>query len=119
MKNIIIALVSIFLGSVGQVLLKVGMSKVGKITLQQLTDKLFIISTTPSILIGMCCFVISSILWLVVISQTQLSNAYPMVSLGYVFVFIMSILLFQETVNFPKLAGLTVIVIGVIIMGKG
>ncbi|GEN35155.1 EamA family transporter [Aneurinibacillus danicus] len=119
MKSISLAIVSIFIGSLGQILLKMGMTKVGGVSLNQLLSKIYVIFSTPFIIMGFVCFVSSSLLWMVVISQSQLSNTYPMVSLGYVFVFIMSIFLFNETVTFYKVLGLLVIIIGVILIGKG
>ncbi|WP_027415579.1 hypothetical protein [Aneurinibacillus terranovensis] len=119
MKGLFLIIFSVMVGSVGQVLLKVGMNKIGSTSLNVLPSKLITIFTNPMIVLGFICFISSSLLWMVVISGNQLSSAYPMVSLGYIFVFIMSIFLFNETVTVPKSIGLMVIVLGVFLMNKG
>jgi multidrug transporter EmrE-like cation transporter len=46
----------------------------------------------------------------------DLSYAYPMVALGYVLVCVFSVLLFKETMPMLRIAGLGVIIIGVIMI---
>jgi multidrug transporter EmrE-like cation transporter len=53
------------------------------------------------------------VLWIRVISNMELSRAYPSVGLSYCLVFISSVVIFKETVNLNKIVGLISILFGV------
>lgn len=74
---------------------------------------------TPYIFLGLSLFVVSFFLWVKVLTQTELSYAYPLVSLSYVFVTLSSCLLFKESLSFTKVIGLILIVIGVSVVVRG
>ena len=44
---------------------------------------------------------------------------YPIITLNYVWVMLLSVFLFNESLNPYKLAGVAAIMLGVIIVGKG
>ena len=44
---------------------------------------------------------------------------YPLISLSYVWVAILSVVILQETMNPYKIAGISVIIAGVAVMGNG
>ncbi len=82
--RLFLLLFSVFLGAIGQVLLKIGMRHIRpELSLLGLIKLIGQVFTTPALLSGLVCFGSSFLLWLVVISQEDLSYAYPMVSLGY------------------------------------
>ena len=58
----------------------------------------------------------STVLWIYSLSRVNLSYAYPMVALGYVLVCVFSVLLFKETMPTLRIAGLGVIILGVIMI---
>lgn len=106
---------SIFLGAFGQILLKLGVNRIGQINLNrnELLVTVFHIFTNPWIITGILFFVSSMILWIKVISTMELSRAYPSVSLSYLIVFLVSIILFHETISFEKIIGLLFVSAGV------
>ncbi|MNL86178.1 4-amino-4-deoxy-L-arabinose-phosphoundecaprenol flippase subunit ArnF [compost metagenome] len=53
-----------------------------------------------------------------VLTQAELSYAYPMVSLGYVNVVLLSCFLLQETFTWNKLIGTAIIIIGILVINK-
>ncbi|NLP44417.1 MAG: EamA family transporter [Peptococcaceae bacterium] len=109
----ILALISVALGSIGQFLLKLasGELKVGgglwQLALSFINFKMIVAIT---------CFVTSMILWVFVLRKLELSIAYPMVSLGYVFVMLLSFYFLQEQIYLTKLLGTALIVVGVIVL---
>jgi len=109
----LLALVSIILGSVGQFVLKLasGQLRTGE-SIEQLLWSFVNIKMTMAII----CFVTSMILWVFVLKKMDLSIAYPMVSLGYIFVVLLSSYFLQENLNLPKLLGTGLIVSGVIVL---
>jgi len=101
---------SIFLGALAQVLMKIGTTKI------QLN--LIAIVTNCYIIAGLSLYAISAVLWIFAISKVQLSMAYPMVSLGYIIVFVLSYFFLGESISLLRVLGLFTIIIGVVIVAK-
>ena len=72
----------------------------------------------PWLWAGMACYAASIGLWLVVLSRTQVSVAYPMLSMGYVLAAVLGVLLLAETVGPARAAGIALICLGVLVVGK-
>jgi multidrug transporter EmrE-like cation transporter len=68
---------------------------------------------------GYCLYGLNTVLLVFALRDGELSILYPIIALTYVWVTILSVVLFHETMNFFKLAGVTIVVIGVAVMGKG
>ncbi|MGO4889038.1 EamA family transporter [Anaerobacillus sp. MEB173] len=120
MTNLIIILVSVLLGSIGQVILKIGANKLGSLSfgLHTIFYDLVRIMKTPEIMLGLVFFGSSFLLWVKVLTKSELSYAYPMVSLGYINVIILSYFLFNESFTTMKVIGNIFIIIGVILLNK-
>jgi len=67
--------------------------------------------------LGGICYVVSNVLWIVVLSRMELSYAYPIVSLNYFLVAFLSYLLFNEKVSERRWLSIAIIILGVIIVG--
>lgn len=115
MKNIYIALLSVVLGALGQVILKRGAVKLGELSLSfySLHKEIIHIIRVPEILLGVVLFGISFLLWIKVLTKNELSSSYPLVSLNYIIILIMSGILFKEELSFKKVIGTVLIVLGV------
>lgn len=105
---------SVGLAVTGQIFLKQGASAEGPIT--GLNKALWVTLFKPLVLLGIFCYGLSSISWLVVLSRTELSFAYPMVALGYVLVFFLSWWFFGEQVTWVRITGLFLICFGVVLV---
>jgi multidrug transporter EmrE-like cation transporter len=55
-------------------------------------------------------------MWIFVLKKLELSIAYPMVSLGYVFVMLLSFYFLQEQLYLTKILGTGLIVSGVVVL---
>ncbi len=98
---------SIFLGSCAQVFLKRGVTQTG--------PKGFAYSTlfrSAWVWAWAVCFVIATGLWLIALSKIQVSYAFPLLSMGYVVVAVLSIAILRE-----RVPALRWVAIGVITMG--
>lgn len=62
------------------------------------------------------CFVAAMGLWLAALQGLELSYAYPLVSLGYVLVTLLSALIFHERVDRQRWLAVAVISLGVIVI---
>jgi len=112
-------LLSILLGSFAQVFLKQGMRVVGTVTLTDFVESPGRFLSVPWLYLGGASYAASLVLWLVVLSKTELSRAYPMVSLGYLVTFALGAILFRESISIPKVCGLLLIMVGVVLLARG
>lgn len=121
-KSILLILLSISIAVGGQILLKIGMNRIGSITLNSIgaIGHLFLgIVKSPIVLIGLFMYVISAAIWLIVISAVDLSFAYPFIGLTYVLILIVSKFILKESVNPIRWIGAAIITIGVVVISRG
>lgn len=114
----LILFIGILLGAAGQLLLKKGMMKQGKIRIQLMTlhRDLFNLYFHRHIIIGGLLFVVSLGLWTIVISKLDLSYAYPLVSANYIIVSLFSKIFFKEKITGYRWLSIFVILIGVVLV---
>lgn len=120
MKDMLLIVFSVSLAALGQLLLKLGMIKVGRVSgLASAPSMILNALLNPIIISGLAVFGISALSWLVVLSRVKLSIAYPMVSLGYVAVVFFSWLIFKESVKPVTIMGCLAIAVGVFLISRG
>jgi multidrug transporter EmrE-like cation transporter len=117
--SIILVLVSILLVNVGQLLLKYGLNSLESIDFTaNILLAFFSAFTNFYIFVGVVLFVSSSLFWLVALARAPLSFAFPLLSLGYVVVSILSWIFLGEFLSTLRIVGLGVIVSGVVLMSR-
>ena len=106
----------------GQLIIKYEINKLGRIP----TDSIWeIISyfikavTNVGILSGLCAAFFAALAWMAAMSRFELSSVYPFLSLNFVLVPILSVYFFGESMNLPKIVGISLICLGVFIFSKG
>ena len=72
----------------------------------------------PSLWYALCAYGLSVIVWLVGLSRVPVSQAYPLLSLGYVINIGLAWWLLGEVPNVQRVAGIGVIVLGVILVAR-
>jgi len=110
---LLLLLVSISLAAVGQILLKAGLSQLDHPSVSQIMLSMF---HNGSVFFGYAAFVFSSLVWLVALRHLPLSYAYPMVSLGYVAVVLLSWKVFGEAIPPLRVVALVTILTGVVLL---
>lgn len=120
MTTFAIALASILFSVAAQFSLKAGMSsEVVRATLAQP----FSVKTTPLILLnghivlGFLLYGLGALVWLMVLSRWEVSKAYPLVGLGFLFTAAVGHWL-GEAVSVSRLAGIALICMGIFLVGK-
>jgi multidrug transporter EmrE-like cation transporter len=73
----------------------------------------------PSLVAGYSLYGISTALLILALRDGELSLLYPVISLTFVWVTILSITVFHETVNAFKITGIAIICTGVALLGTG
>lgn len=110
--------ISISLAIAGQLLMKQGMMMFGTFPVTQLLVKLIPMVFQPYVFIGILCFAVSSVFWLVVLSRIDLSMAYPLVSIAYIVTAIFSYYVFKENVSLIRWIGIITICLGVFLVSR-
>jgi multidrug transporter EmrE-like cation transporter len=110
---LVMLLTAITMAAVGQVLLKAGLSQLDHPSISQILLSMF---RNANVFFGYAAFVLSSLVWLIALRRLPLSYAYPMVSLGYVVVVILSWRIFGETIPPLRIVALGVILTGVLLL---
>lgn len=115
-----LVLMSVLLGSVGQIMMKSGSDRLGQLTLSPGTilPDLGRVLRVPEFWMAMLLFGVSSLIWVKVLSKSELTAAYPLGSLSYVVVMLLSAVLLNEALTLNKLLGAAVIVAGIAIMHR-
>lgn len=112
-------LISVFLGAVGQILVKVGAPTLQlSFTLNEIFPSIINIIRNLPVMAGIISYGVSFLIWIKVLSKVELSYAYPMVSLGYVITMAFSYFVFKENISIMRFMGVGFIIVGVIIVAK-
>lgn len=120
-KTLIVMLLAITAGTIGDILLAKGMKEVGDLSVMNLRGILNVAIqalTTPKLIIGTTMLAIFFFLWLAVLSWEDLSVALPMQALNYVLVAFLSQYFLHETVTPMRWAGTVLVCIGVMLITK-
>ena len=117
---LILILLDVFLNVTGPLSLKYGMSKIGNFSLSLSTlPPVFIkAATNVHVLFGLLCYGLGVMVWLIVLSKAEVSYAYPLISLGYVFTAILARALFGEAVGLTRMAGICITCLGVFLIAR-
>jgi len=99
-----------------QVTLKIAMAKMN--TFSWTKDWFFTAAKNIPLAISGITIVGATVLWLHVLKKYEFSLAYPLVAISYVFGMVAAVLVFKETVPVIRWFGVSLIIIGVILIAK-
>lgn len=102
----------------GQLVLKWKIDQYGALpdTFQDKIVFLLQLLLNPWILSGFFSAFLAALCWMAAMTKFDISYAYPFMSLSFVLVFLFSIYMFGEPVSVHKVAGIALIVLGIIVM---
>jgi multidrug transporter EmrE-like cation transporter len=83
-----------------------------------LTSSIVILFKSLPFWTGMVCYGASLCVWLAALSKAPVSTAYPMLSLGYVVVAVVSVGWLGESMTPAKIAGIALICLGVVLLTR-
>ncbi len=113
MKPIWLLLISVCSATIGQICFKKGVFVTGEITLKgSVIGELFKVIFNPFIFSGLILYVVSTILWLIALSKTNLSFVYPFAALVFVLVMLSARFVFLEPVPLLRYVGIAMISVG-------
>jgi multidrug transporter EmrE-like cation transporter len=114
MPALFFILTSVFCSSFAHIALKLSAPK---FSLEgNLWEIFFKIITNYWLLAGLILHLFALFLWVVALKKTELSYAYPFITLGFVIVTIFSYFIFKEEVSALRLTGLAITSLGILVI---
>jgi multidrug transporter EmrE-like cation transporter len=115
-----LVLTGVLLNAVAQLMLKAGTNAIGafEFSAANIVPVGWKIAMQPYVMSGIACYVVSVVVWILALSRTEVSIAYPMLSIGYVVNAVAAWYLFGEAVTATRLAGIGIIVLGVFVVAR-
>lgn len=113
-------LAGVLLNAIAQLALKAATRRLGVLTpdYDNVVGIGLRVMAQPAVWAGLFCYVLSVALWIVALSRTDVSVAYPFLSLGYAVTAFAAWPLFGETLSLQRLAAISVICIGVVLLSR-
>jgi multidrug transporter EmrE-like cation transporter len=105
------------IGAAAQVLIKKGAGALGPNPTILHTALAMVL--TPTLFAGYSMYGVSTVLLVLALRHGQLSLLYPVFAMTYVWVTVLSVLVFHESMNPYKIAGIVIIVGGIAVLGSG
>lgn len=115
-----LVLTGVLLNAVAQLALKASVSDTGIISLdfQSLLSSAGSLASNIWLWLGLICYAISVVVWILALSRVDVSIAYPMLSIGYIVNAVAAWHLFDEPMNIGKVVGIGIIIVGVYILAR-
>ena len=112
-RAMLLVVLCTFLGAAAQILMKLGADYA------KAHPGLIGMITNPVLIAGYGLYAVVTVLIVVAFKDGELSVLYPILSLSYLWVAALSFFIFHDTLNADKLIGVTVIICGVAVLGRG
>ena len=113
--------ITIFFTVYGQLVLKWQVNEAGQLPVD-LGGKIFFLFKlllNPWILSGFASAFVAALAWMAAMTKFDLSHAYPFMSFAFVLVLFLSVFFFHEPLSWPKIAGMALIVGGILVGSQG
>jgi drug/metabolite transporter (DMT)-like permease len=111
----------VLLNAAAQLFLKAGTNALGgaiHLTMDNWFQTGIKVATQLPIIAGLACYVVSLVVWIIGLSRTDVTIAYPMLSLGYVVSAAGAWMFLGEVVSLQRMLAIGVILIGVFLLAR-
>jgi multidrug transporter EmrE-like cation transporter len=114
-------LLTILLTVFGQLVIKWQVSKVGALPDGSAEKVWFLLSLVlnPWVLTAFFAALLASVTWMAAMTKLELSHGYPLMSLSFVLVVLLSAVFFNEPITTLKVVGVALVVVGVAVGSRG
>jgi multidrug transporter EmrE-like cation transporter len=85
-------------------------------------DKIWFLAkllVNPWIVSALAASLLAAVAWMAAMTKLDLSHAYPFTSLAFILVTVASAMLFHEPMTTPKIAGIALICLGIVVGSQG
>jgi len=119
MNAMFLLALAIILGILGQICLKFGANFFKTIDLSSLSaSSLLPLFTNPYVVFGVIAYMSSAVFWILTLTKVELSFAYPLISVSYVVVSLLSAVLFNEKITVMRWLGIILIALGAFFISR-
>lgn len=109
-------LAAVLSSACGQLFLKLGALKLGKVTAGNAVSHILSIITIPELLLGLVAYGCGAIAYILLLTRVKLSVAAPSASLVYLISVLLGYFVFKEAISIGRLVGMGLITVGVILV---
>jgi uncharacterized membrane protein len=103
----------------GHLLIKAGLNITASMAVgASVSVRLMQIVQQPLVLLGLGIYGMGTMFWMVAVAQSDLSLIYPLTSLNYILIAVLSAFLFQESISIRRGTGIGIIALGVILLAR-
>ena len=119
-QNLLLLLLGVLLNALAQLGLKSATAASGAIALdrQSLSAAAETLFATPVFWAAIAAYGFSVIAWVIGLSRVPVSQAYPLLSLGYVLTALGAWAMLGETLSLQRIAGIAVVIAGVFLIAR-
>ena len=119
LQSFLLILTGVLLNAVAQLALKASVRDHGAIELGSgVLPAAVEVAAEPALWLGLVCYGVSVIVWILALSRVDVSIAYPMLSIGYIVNAFAAWALFGEALTPMRLLGIGIIVLGVFVLAR-
>ena len=110
----------VMLNAAAQILMKAGTNSIGyfEFNMANIVPVGMKLATEWHIVLALFCYALSVIIWILALSRVPVSIAFPLLSMAYIVTAIAAWYLLGEALSLTKVAGIVVIILGVIIISR-
>jgi drug/metabolite transporter (DMT)-like permease len=108
-----------FIGAAAQILMKIGAGNLPAVGPTVILGNPLIVLKNIALMAGLSLYGLFTLMLIFALRDGELSIIYPVIALNYVWVTFLSLIFFHETLNPMKACGITIIVLGVVVLGRG
>lgn len=110
-QSILLVFVCTILGAAAQIFMKMGSAHMDHFDVMH-------VLTDWQLFTGYALYGINTLLLMLALRDGELSKLYPIIALTYVWVTVLSVYFFHDSITFGKVAGIAIIVAGVTVLGR-
>ncbi len=122
MNPIVLAMAvgSVMLNASAQIALRKTMLSIGPLpgSVSGLPSLGLSLALNPWFIAGMSCYAVSIGVWMLVLGKLEVSLAYPLLSIGYIFTAVIGYFFRGEDVNTMRIIGILFVCLGIIFISK-
>ena len=110
----------VMLNAAAQILMKAGTNSIGyfEFNMANIVPIGWKLATEWHIVLALFCYALSVIIWILALSRVPVSIAFPLLSMAYIVTAVAAWYLLGEALSLTKVAGIVVIILGVIIISR-
>ena len=110
----------VMLNAAAQILMKAGTNVIGhfEFSVENILPIGLKLATEWHIVVALGCYALSVIIWILALSRVPVSIAFPLLSMAYIVTAVAAWYLLGEALSLTKVAGIIVIILGVIIISR-